>query len=71
MNLCCHVQESENEVEQAKMQALIHLEQQRAQFIEAQAENERRKASFEGTAKGIQLLETGNALSSLYSVFGS
>ena len=50
-------QESENEVEQAKMEALIHLEQQRSKLIEAQAENERRKASFEGAAKGVQLAE--------------
>mmetsp|Transcript_47411 Transcript_47411/g.110521 ORF Transcript_47411/g.110521 Transcript_47411/m.110521 type:complete len:594 (-) Transcript_47411:132-1913(-) len=49
------VQESDNEVAAAKLAADIALEEQRTQFIEAQADNERLLAENQGEAGGVQL----------------
>jgi len=53
-------QASENEIAEAKLAAEIDLEKRRVELIGAQANNEKKRATMEGEAKGLRL--ANNAL---------
>merc|ERR1719229_1020014 len=48
-------QDSLNEIAQAKMDGDIDIEKQRARLIEAQTDNEKKRAAMEGAAAGSRL----------------